>query len=135
MKYLKTFENIQESLKKLSKIKTNSSWVIYGDINIIIEILSKINILAIECNNSRHEPIDRLTVERLLKEWKSKEEKIGIILYYSMYGFSFSIIKNHQNFIDRIKIGSVYNFKGEIKLINNELYIDTLEKDMMKYNL
>lgn len=128
MKYLKTFENIQESLKKLSKIKTNSSWVIYGDINIIIEILSKINILAIECNNSR-------TVERLLKEWKLKEEKIGIILYYSMYGFSFSIIKNHQNFIDRIKIGSVYNFKGEIKLINNELYIDTLEKDMMKYNL
>ena len=134
MKYLKTFENIQESLKKLSKIKTNSSWIIYGDINIIIEILSKINILAIECN-SRPEPIDRLTVERLLKEWKSKEEKIGIILYYSMYGFSFSIIKNHQNFIDRIKIGSVYNFRGEIKLINNELYIDTLEKDMMKYNL
>jgi len=135
MKYLKTFENIQESLKKLSKIKTNSSWIIYGDINTIMEVLSKINILAIECNNSRPEPIDRLTVERLLKEWKSKEEKIGIILYYSMYGFSFSIIKNHQNFIDRIKIGSVYNFRGEIKLINNELYIDTLEKDMMKYNL
>lgn len=133
MKYLKTFENIQESLKKLSKIKTNSSWIIYGDINIIIEILSKINILAIECN-SRSGMLDLLTV-RLLMEWKSEKEKIGIILYYSMYGFSFSIIKNHQNFIDRIKISSVYNFKGEIKLINNELYIDTLEKDMMKYNL
>lgn len=141
MKYLKYFENV--------KIKPISAWIIYGGKENIVTILQKIGkqlycpcnatviyepdiISKTETMNSIHETIVRINDCDL---WFNN---LGFILYYSQYGFSFSVVVDENEKEKKLKIVNIdgtYEFKGELKIENDELVLDTIEIDTKKYNL
>ena len=117
----KIFENIE--------IKDKSYWVIYGDYNIVINIIEHL-LAYFHSNNSLYE--DLKLVIKSLKGYRYKDIN-GIFLYYSNdHKFSFGVFLSRYNDKNKLK---EYNLKGEIKLKNNKIVLDTLKVDMEKYNL
>ena len=136
MKYIKTYK-IFEGVK----IKPKSAWIIYGGKKIIIDILYKIEkqlyysdmIAKTDMTKSIRETIVRIN------DCDIWFKNLGFILYYSNYGFSFSVIVDENEKEKMLKhidnSDDAYKFKGELKIENDELVLDTIEIDVKNYNL
>ena len=130
----KLFESIEEL-----KIEKFSYWIIYGSQYKCIEILYKlqsqlylkksgynlysdieriINHIKIDINNNKYPDIDR-TIFCFQN---------GIF----MYGPVKNNFEKNRTIMSQL---SEYNFKGEIKEVDDKIVVDTLEVDVNKYNL
>lgn len=135
MKYLKNFENVT-NVDDI-EISEGSYWIIYGSAYYIILVLEKFKKYL---PSNDHE----IDMNRMINNlYKYKDEKIiGIYLYFSVYGFSTSILsneKNKQQVYNSQQYAKIYDFKGELKLTNYELFLDDSEKmmfdDIKKFNI
>lgn len=67
-------------------------------------------------------------------------KSIGFFIYYSSYGFSFSIIKDVDEMINKynsIKESKIYEYIGELEIINDKIIFNNNNflKNLDKYNL
>lgn len=135
MKYLKKFETVT-NVDDI-EISEGSYWIIYGNIYNTILVLEKFK---------KYLPSDdhEIEINRITHYlYRYKDEKIiGIYLYFSVYGFSTSILsneKNKQQVYNSQQYAKIYDFKGELKLTNYELFLDDSEKmmfdDIKKFNI
>lgn len=135
MKYIKTYEKITEYDD--IEISDGSYWIIYGSVYDVILILQKFKKLFPSDENELD--INR-SINRLYKD--KKENIIGVYYYFSSYGVSYSLLKNEEDKIriynNHLKV-NVYEFKGELKMIDNKLFLDDSEKIMfdntIKFNI
>jgi len=135
MKYIKKYEKIVEYDD--IEISEGSYWIIYGSVYDAILILKKFKKLF---PSDEYELDINRTINRLYKD--KGRNIIGVYCYFSSYDFSYSLLKNEE---DKIRIYNnwlkvdVYDFKGELKLVNHELVLDDSEKIMLdninKFNI
>lgn len=138
IKKFKIFENV-ENYEKF-ELKKYSCWIIYGDMPDILKIIEKIDFLSdkedFERDFNKAEDLKRELKFQLLRDDK-KYFSISIILYFGK-GFSYSLIRNTEDkerLLNAIMRSDTYKFEGEIKLIDDKLFLDKIEIDAMKYNL
>jgi len=116
--------------------KKNSTWIIFGSKDQIVHILKYVSNIA---NEKFSKSIINLTEDII----EDKKYFNGIVFFRENdYSASYvSFIKedkqpNSNNNLDEILIAyDDYNLKGELKIENNELILDTLYLDIKKYNL
>ena len=127
-------------------LENNSKWLIYGDIPTILKILEKLetkiikniqnNIIndLLETNSKIHEDFQKI-YSSLLSQISKKilgtyfffENDDSLFYYYDFI--------NEKNRLKAHNDSSAYKYKGEIKLENDEIVLDTLEIDANKYNI
>ena len=81
-------------------------------------------------------------IHRLFSDIKVGNNNFGIYLYFSSYGISYSILNDEDDklniYHNQLKAG-IYDFKGELKIVNYELVLDDSEKLMLhntnKFNI
>jgi hypothetical protein len=110
MKYIKLFEN-----KSHEKV----FWIIYGNFLEVIEILEKFGVSFMGFD-------------------KKYNDLVGIYVGYEpVGGYDYWLIFNSAEFqVGKDSyIESGFKFKGEIKLVDNEIIIDPFIADVENYNL
>jgi len=130
MKYIKTYESY-------IPVEFGSAWMIYGSLDDITKVLLHMSI-SMRDEDLKNE-LSRIKF-RMFSDYhliKNYPLYLGIILYYAR-GFSYSIIRDEKQkirFINDINRANAYKLKGEIRLENGELVLDTFIGDVNKYNL
>jgi hypothetical protein len=122
MKHIQSYYIITFNFEELSLYK------IYGSYTILINMLKKMN----------HDDIFENIIVHMIDERKKREytDTIGIFLiknYFSFTYYPFNNKKNEKNIIKDYK--RLFKYKGEIKIENNKIILDTLEADIEKYNI
>jgi len=127
MKYLKTYENINNLTKK--DLKKNSYYLIYGDYEKILNILNRLDI--------HFDIFKKLDYSDVVKIFLIQRED-----YFSFWPFT--RVKNNEEEAKNYIENEGPSFQGEIKEINagdrrwpypGKLILDTLFADVEKYNL
>ena len=127
----KLFENY-ETIEELT-IEKFSYWMIYGSQSNCIKILHKLRLKLYndECNlYSIIEKIDKNIRDN------TYPDIIGTIFCFQNESFVYGPVKTdfQKNEIIMSQLSN-YNFKGEIKEVDGEIVVDTLEVYTNKYNL
>jgi len=115
----------------------NSCWVTYGNLKKVVEILKQIKI---DSRNQKQFNIDNIIKDLEKNIWRNKyKNSIGTIIYChnGLYNHNITYDTFNNNIEKEIRINknNFINFKGEIKLENGKIVLDTLEADTKKYNL
>ena len=125
----KLFESIEEL-----KIEKGSYWIIYGSLSHCFNILKKMQV------DYRLEYELQYVLESMNEDILSdKYIIIGTAIFYNLseldsffqYGSFETVAEKNEILQDMLE----YNFKGEIKKIDNKIVVDTFEVDVNKYNL
>ena len=112
MKYIKTYEDSKVIFTR------KSAWTIYGD---VIKVLNH---------------IDMQDFKWIIKSLKERTESyIGIILFKKNTATSYIMFDSMEVKDKVLDDYPEYKFKGELRLENGELVLDTLEMDIKKYNI
>ena len=137
MKYIKKYEKINNSDD--IEIIAGSYWIIYGDVSNIMSVISKFKKYF---PSNDHEIELNRTINRIFRDKDINDDIIGVYLYFSLFGFSYSILHNED---DKLRIyknqlnANIYDFKGELKIDNNKLVLDDSEKifldNINKFNI
>ena len=138
MKYIKKFERVE----RLVDINYGEDiyWTIYGKSIDYIKVLEKILEERVNFNHY-YLRIENLidVIMRNSQEFKNYQ---GIFLTSYSEGYDTPTI-NYRGFIDEtdknryISLLEKHNtvFKGELKIVNDKLVLDSIEVDVKKYNL
>lgn len=119
------------------EVQDNYCWYINGDISDIIDVIYEFkNQMRIKYKRKFKKIYDE--IEPTLKYEYSYV--IGIFIYCeddSENGFTYWVIENYEDKKDAEKYNSDkhYIYRGELKLVNNKLILDTLEMNINKFNL
>lgn len=132
MKYLEKYKHL------IFKPKTNTFWFIKGDFSEVYNTLLKITKEYLFTKDSE-KSYDML---KTILNYKDVE-CIGFFIYYSTYGFSYSIIKDMNDMMNVYKShtkAGVYKYIGDLKIVDDkQIQFDTHNKkfleDTIKYNL
>jgi hypothetical protein len=127
----KTFENNIE-------IKDRYYWIIYGNYREIINILKYFSkYLYLYEDRLKYDDSILLSSALLHKSYTDRTNISGTILSYDDAGkFAFYNFENNDDRDEILKESySSYDFRGEIKLKNDEIFLDTIEIYIKKYNL
>ena len=126
----KLFESTEELIEEL-KIEDKSCWTIFGSMYHCAEILKKLKI-QLESRISNMSGLIE-TFENSITDYPNA---IGTNLFYDseefMGHFSFHIYKKES---DRKYYFDKYEYKGEIKEVDDKIVLDTIEIYTNKYNL
>ena len=128
----KIFENLSEN-----KIERNNNyfWWIEGDLDNILNVLD----VFLEENKNNIEFFPNFK-EGIISTWKEFEKLKGF-LPNGVFLFNEELIKfwitstKDREIVKQQNIEDGCEFKGELKLKNNKLVLDTLEAEIIKYNL
>jgi hypothetical protein len=123
VKYLRLYENFEDN--------PSAYWIIDSvDINEIEKILSKFQYAG-------KSPYKKIFVplERYIDTYVHKN-MVGIFLGYN-YKFDYWVINDDNDYSKGKKVYTEdgYEFQGEIKLIDGEIFIDKFRVDVEKYNI
>jgi len=131
MKYIKTYE---ENTKYID-VDDNYCWLISGDKNEIIDIYK---LFVAQLDSDLHITLDNNTLINGLTNSTFKifgtyiyfdNKSRGALSYWTIYG------DEDKKAADKYNKDNNFIFQGELKLINNKLFLDTLQRDANKYNL
>ena len=136
MKYLNYFKN---SNKDNIKIELDYYWLILGDNDICLKVLDK---FIKQMTGDHKVKSKEFTLRQALKY--NYSNIYGVYLYYENKvdgkdGFTYWIVENDKKDLYKAnrfnKENTNYIYQGELKLINNELVLDTIDIDANKYNI
>jgi len=128
MKYIKTYETL-----RLLKLSNKSIWIIYGNKE---EQYAVLDMLKNKILNTELE----LDLELLISELKDDYNEInaiGLILTYTdksnFFYYTFDTNEEKKEVIERDY--DKFTLKGELRIVNNTIALDTIELYRDKYNL
>jgi len=129
MNHIRLFENFEDYQTEFTpaQFKKFSCWYIDGNMITILNVIKKMNQIA------KYE-IDFKKIQFRLTNDEFTNSISGIIFYFGI-GFSYSIVEDKKKSLNIIEETDVYDYKGELKIIDDKLVLDTLELDANKYNL
>lgn len=144
MKYVKKYEKVEKAKIDIDnynphyfKPKVGTYWFIEGDVKDVYNILKNIsnNFLTMTDSDDMERTIFRL-------EMYLDTKSTGLFIYYSKFGFSFSIIEDKNQMIDLYKNqkeAGIYEYVGELTIDEKQITFDNRNKifleDIIKYNL
>jgi hypothetical protein len=125
MKYLCLYENFENA--------NNAYWIINStDVKEIGDILSK---FTYDNKNPYNEVF--IPFKRYIQKYFKYGYFLCLFVGYSDYKFDYWVVINDVDYREGKKTytDDGYEFQGEIKLIDGEIFIDKLMVDVEKYNL
>ena len=139
MKHIKTYEELNTYSPFI--LYNSSSWSITGDNIYMINVYQK---LIEQLKYKKDKKLFETTtlIHSLTNNYK---DAIGVYLYFEEQtinrGISYYVIRSSFKIQDQINdakdiiTDSKLTYRGELKLINDVVVVDTLEVDIEKYNL
>lgn len=131
MKYIENYKPF------IFKPKTGTFWFIKGDANEVSDILKELsnNFLSADNAENMKKMISRIDDYLNVKS-------VGFFIYYSRFGFSYSIIEDLNQMLDLYKShkeANIYKYIGELSIVENQIIFDNKNKDFLedtiRYNL
>jgi hypothetical protein len=125
MRHLKEFENI--------KLYTGSTYIIYGNLNDILKIFYDMYRLINDKTLMSEITVVISSIKKNINSYQYPGTK-GLYLLYSEYGLAYHVFQSEEDeYVCFLNYGNT--LKGELKIVNNEIVLDTLKVDAKKYNI
>jgi hypothetical protein len=125
MRHLKTFENV--------KLYNGSTYIIYGNLNDILSFLYDMYMLIDDENLKPEITAVISAIKNNINSYQYPGTK-GMYLLYSEYSLAYHVFQSEEE-EDVCFLNYGNALKGELKIVNNEIVLDTLKVDANKYNL
>lgn len=131
MKHLENYKPL------IYKPKKDTFFFINGNVKDVYNTLK-------ELSNNYLNMKDSIDMEKTINRIEDyiNAKSLGLFIYYSRFGFSFSIIEDLNHMFELYKIqrnADIYEYVGELIIDNNQIIFDLKNKklwdDTIKYNL